>query len=52
MKLNESSISYDEATFIHQPKNSVTATPNTPKKTVKLNRELSWQVANSLFTSF
>ncbi len=52
MKLNESSISYDEVPFIHQPKNSVTTKLNTPKKTVKLNRELSWQVANSLFTSF
>ncbi len=52
MKLNESSISYDEVPFIHQPKNSATSKPNTSKKTLKLNRELSWQVANSLFTSF
>ncbi|NEQ38325.1 MAG: diacylglycerol kinase family protein [Okeania sp. SIO3I5] len=52
MTLDESSISYDEAPFINQPQNSVTAKLNTSKKKVTLNRELSWQVAYSLLTSF
>ncbi len=52
MKLNESSISCDEMPFINQPKNSTTAKQNISKKTLKLNRELSWQVANSLLISF
>lgn len=52
MKLNESSIFYYKAPFIGQQKNSAATKLNTPKKTAKLNRELSWQVANSLLTSF
>ena len=52
MKLNESSISYDEAPFIHNSNNSHTPKLNGSKNTVKFNRELSWKVANSLFISF
>lgn len=52
MKLNESSISYDEAPFIHKSNNSTTAKFNGSKKAAKFNRELSWQVANSLLISF
>ena len=52
MKLNESSISYDEVPFLHQPNNSTTLTPNNSQKTLNLNRELSWKVANSIFNSF
>ncbi|ABG53940.1 diacylglycerol kinase [Trichodesmium erythraeum IMS101] len=52
MKINELSIFYYKAPFIGQPKNSVTAKLNLSKKTVKFNRELSWQVANNILTSF
>lgn len=51
MKLNESSISYDDVPFINKP-NSAAPKVNSSKKTVKFNRELSWQVANSLLISF
>ncbi|MEB3341013.1 diacylglycerol kinase family protein [Okeania sp.] len=52
MKLNESSISYDQVPFLHQPKNSATLKPNNSQQTLKLNRELSWKVANNIFNSF
>ncbi|NEN92593.1 MAG: diacylglycerol kinase family protein [Okeania sp. SIO3H1] len=52
MKLNESSISYNEATFIHKAKNSSAPKVKGSKSIVKPNRELSWQVANSLLISF
>lgn len=52
MKLNDSSISYDDAPFMPIPKNASTAKLNTSKKTVKLDRELSWKVANNLLVSF
>lgn len=52
MKINESSISYNDAPFIPMPKNSSTSKLNDAQKTAKLDREMSWKVANNLFISF
>lgn len=52
MKMNESSISYNDAPFISRPKNSHTSKLNGSQNTVKLDREMSWQVANNLLISF
>ncbi|MGB3510833.1 MAG: diacylglycerol kinase family protein [Microcoleaceae cyanobacterium] len=52
MKMNQSSISYNDAPFIPMQKNSSTAKVNDSQKTVLLDRQLSWKVANNLLISF
>ncbi|HLO49232.1 MAG TPA: diacylglycerol kinase family protein [Kamptonema sp.] len=51
MKLNQSSISSENAEFIPVPSDP-NATLNSSSKTAKHNRELSWQVASNLAISF